>query len=408
MSRINLNNYEAFLLDHLEGKLNVEDLAELKAFSLVHPELNIDLEQDALPYLNKETEKIDFNSDLLKKEEVEDEELISYLEGTLSLEKKVLFELKLEKDKVLQKLLHSYQRTKLKADTELVYEDKELLFAASDAALSADPLLNYFEGQLSTESRIAFEKELKSDRSLSVQLQMLTKTKLKADTTLVYLNKEELKKEAVVLAFFSTRRVVSMAAAILLIFGLIVLFTNLNRDTEKKTELLANKNVSFVKENAVNDATVSTNKVEEVLINANTKGISIVEQNNAFNTKKEKQLLPDSINKKEELEKLIVENKKEETSFPEALKKDTTSLAVEIKQEKEQITEPIYTKNVLLAYEKDDEEAISLQEEKPGFWKRAARFANQANKLGMKAVNGEENKGDGFLLSFNSLSIEKK
>lgn len=61
-----------------------------------------------------------------------------------------------------------------------------------------------------------------------------------------------------------------MAAAILLIFGLIVLFTNLNRDTEKKTELLANKNVSFVKENAVNDATVSTNKVEEVLINANT------------------------------------------------------------------------------------------------------------------------------------------
>lgn len=204
MSRINLNNYEAFLLDHLEGKLNVEDLAELKAFSLVHPELNIDLEQDALPYLNKETEKIDFNSDLLKKEEVEDEELISYLEGTLSLEKKVLFELKLEKDKVLQKLLHSYQRTKLKADTELVYEDKELLFAASDAALSADPLLNYFEGQLSTESRIAFEKELKSDRSLSVQLQMLTKTKLKADTTLVYLNKEELKKEAVVLAFFST------------------------------------------------------------------------------------------------------------------------------------------------------------------------------------------------------------
>lgn len=115
-----------------------------------------------------------------------------------------------------------------------------------------------------------------------------------------------------------------------------------------------------------------------------------MEQNNAFNTKKEKQLLPDSINKKEELEKLIVENKKEETSFPEALKKDTTSLAVEIKQEKEQITEPIYTKNVLLAYEKDDEEAISLQEEKPGFWKRAARFANQANKLGMKAVNGEE------------------
>ena len=152
MSRINLDNYEAFLLDHMEGKLNVQDLAELKAFSLLHPELNIDLEQDSLPYLSKETENIDFDSDLLKKEELEDEELISYLEGTLSLDKKVLFELKLEKDKELQKLLHSYQRTKLKADTELVYEDKELLFAASDAALVADPLLNYFEGQLMGEN----------------------------------------------------------------------------------------------------------------------------------------------------------------------------------------------------------------------------------------------------------------
>ena len=49
MSRINLDNYEAFLLDHMEGKLNVQDLAELKAFSLLHPELNIDLEQDSLP-----------------------------------------------------------------------------------------------------------------------------------------------------------------------------------------------------------------------------------------------------------------------------------------------------------------------------------------------------------------------
>jgi len=408
MSRINLDNYEAFLLDHMEGKLNVQDLAELKAFSLLHPELNIDLEQDSLPYLSKETENIDFNSDLLKKEELEDEELISYLEGTLSLDKKVIFELKLEKDKELQKLLQSYQRTKLKADPYLVYEDKEFLYAASDVALSADPLLNYLEEQLSTESRIAFEKELKNDRSLSVQLQTLTKTKLTADTSLIYPNKQELKKEAVVLAFFSTRRVVSMAAAILLIFGLIVLFTNLNQGKENKTELLANKNVPSVKENTVNNATLSTNKVEEVLMNTNLKKVPFIEKKYIFSTKKEKQLLPDSIIKKEEVENQIVENKKEETSLPEALKKDTTSLAIEMKQEKRQIAEPVYTKNVLLAYEKDDEEAISLQEEKPGFWKRAARFANQANKLGMKAVNGEENKGDGFLLSFNSLSIEKK
>jgi hypothetical protein len=146
------------------------------------------------------------------------------LEGTLSLDKKVLFELKLEKDKELQKLLHSYQRTKLKADTELVYEDKELLFAASDAALVADPLLNYFEGQLMGENKLAFEKDLKDSKSLADSYNVLSKTKVLADLSLVYPNKEALKKEAVVIVFFSTRRLVSMAAAILLIFGLIVLF----------------------------------------------------------------------------------------------------------------------------------------------------------------------------------------
>ncbi|HRH10943.1 MAG TPA: hypothetical protein PLU73_05490 [Bacteroidia bacterium] len=408
MSRINLDNYEAFLLDHMEGKLNVQDLAELKAFSLLHPELNIDLEQDSLPYLSKETENIDFDSDLLKKEEMQDEELISYLEGTLSLDKKVLFELKLEKDKELQKLLHSYQRTKLKADTELVYEDKELLFAASDAALVADPLLNYFEGQLMGENKLAFEKDLKDSKSLTDSYNVLSKTKVLADLSLVYPNKEALKKEAVVIVFFSTRRLVSMAAAILLIFGLIVLFNLLNSDPKQNKEVLAKKSTSEVKENVVSSSAI-TNIPKEEHSTEKINGSNPIPEKQFASVKKENStLVSDTISSNAVENKLLAESKKEEVLVPREVKKDSIALAFVKKEESKFNNAPDYKKNVLLAYENEEEEINVEQKDKPGFWKRAARFANQANKLGMKAVNGEENKGDGFLLSFNSLSIEKK
>ena len=44
MSGINQHNYEAYLLDSMEGRLSVEQQLELDTFMALHPELAIDLE----------------------------------------------------------------------------------------------------------------------------------------------------------------------------------------------------------------------------------------------------------------------------------------------------------------------------------------------------------------------------
>lgn len=55
MSTINKNNYEAFLLDYFEGSLSSELCAELQQFVLDHPELEVDLNDFDLPVLEAES-----------------------------------------------------------------------------------------------------------------------------------------------------------------------------------------------------------------------------------------------------------------------------------------------------------------------------------------------------------------
>lgn len=79
MSKINLNNYEAFLLDYLEGNLSAEDTADLLLFASHHPELEIDLD-DELPIL-EDSHLVE----LPKEEKVKLQELVE-LETLLVLE----------------------------------------------------------------------------------------------------------------------------------------------------------------------------------------------------------------------------------------------------------------------------------------------------------------------------------
>ena len=125
MKYIDLHNYEAFLLDYSEGNLNAEDCALLKDFVLAHPELEIDLEDFNLPYINLETHIADFKNDLKKNE------------------------------------------------TEIPDEE----------------LINYVEGNLSKEQKLAFETKLKLDKELASDLESYKKTLLVADIAQVYDNK---------------------------------------------------------------------------------------------------------------------------------------------------------------------------------------------------------------------------
>lgn len=79
MSKINLNNYEAFLLDYLEGNLSAEDTADLLLFVSHHPELEIDLD-DELPILEDSQLVVLPTEDKVKLQELTELETLLVLE----------------------------------------------------------------------------------------------------------------------------------------------------------------------------------------------------------------------------------------------------------------------------------------------------------------------------------------
>jgi hypothetical protein len=422
MSRINLNNYEAFVLDHLEGRLNAEESAALKAFLVLHPELNVDLENNELPYLENEHTTLSGKEDLKKEPAFvpsagkQDEQIISYIEGLLNEEQRKAFEKKVENDEEYRSLFNIYAGTKLLAESSVVFEGKDSLLRSEQAWINNDAAFNYLENELSAAEKIAFEKELLSDQTLSKEFSLYTKTKLAADLAITYPRKEELKKEAAVIALFSTRTILSIAAAILLIIGLIVIFNVYNSGPELKKEF------------AKKDLLVPNNNVKENKIENNSVvGPNIIENKEEPKTYASKNPFKEKVSKKDTA-KLIRDKLdvigKEIVNVPEEEKNknvvdpgsliDTLGLAKIKNENKNEIkNEALIVKEIpkpviLLAYENDDEAEVSEEPKKPGLWQRLAKAAGQANKLGMKAVNGNEGEGQGYLLSLSSLSIQKK
>jgi hypothetical protein len=126
--KINIDNYEAFVLDHMEGNLSAELTAELKAFLMIHPELDVDLEDTQLVSLEIDTLLFNEKESLKKiNAPLNDEQFVAYIENELSGEEKIKFEKAVAADKFLQKELAVYKHTILKADSSIVFTDKASL-----------------------------------------------------------------------------------------------------------------------------------------------------------------------------------------------------------------------------------------------------------------------------------------
>ncbi|MGZ3931702.1 MAG: hypothetical protein ACXVP0_10115 [Bacteroidia bacterium] len=125
--KINKDNYEAFVLDYMEGTLSGEDAALLEAFVALHPELDIDLNAELV---SLEPEEIRFNEKGgLKKNTpfISDEQFVGYLENVISAEERTLIEQAALADAGLKKELELYKKTILTADASVVFPDKALL-----------------------------------------------------------------------------------------------------------------------------------------------------------------------------------------------------------------------------------------------------------------------------------------
>jgi hypothetical protein len=412
MGKIDLNNYEAFLLDYMEGNLGEAEIRELRNFALLHPELNIDLDQEELPSIFMEDNKADFKNNLFKTEnDLPAYQLIAYIEGQLSEEGKRRLEKELAADPDLARELEMYKKTILRKE-DFVFEEKSSLEKTEDEFLPGSRAIQYVEGLLNAEEKSVFENNLNSNKSLQQEIALLEKTVLAPDLSIVYSDKSELKKKARIIALFSYRSVAAMAAAILLLIGLIVLI-NSNNSRERtetglaeKTNLKNNASIPSVKDSTVpavkeNTAPAAVNVQKEEMKNSSL----LANKNNGEHKKRVVKDTAHVFDDEGQLVKKEEEKPLPEIIFPEKIFGDSALAVVK----KENIEETASAGKILTMIPvEEDDEAYNASPEKKGFWKRAVGIARQVNVLGMKAVNGEEKAKGDYVLSFAGFSVEKK
>lgn len=410
MSKINSHNYEAFLVDYFDGNLSDVIITELKAFVIANPQLNIDLDEMDLPSFSEEGIEAGFKNDLKKTDTfLEDEELINYLENNLTEADKKIFEVKLVNDIALNNELKGYKKTILINEPALVFNEKAGLVKTDDDLILNNRALAYAEGQLEASGKLQFEAELKTNSTLQKEVSLFSKTKLEATTSIQFPDKGSLKKETKVIALFSFRKLASMAAAILLLIGLAFvfnyynskpiisdqlansIFNNANKviDTIDSLNLAATKSKALIANNVTNAAeSKSPSK-------GNRKDLYIAKTNTVVLN--EKEVLPLANNLIENESKAVFANNN--TS-----KVDTTTTLLSNLNS----TTPKFSKqNYLIVEVAEEEEAVASTTVKKSFWKRAVDIAKQANKLGIKSLDGEETPDKNYILSFNSFSVEK-
>ncbi len=129
--KIDKSNYELFFMDYLDGKLSVEETAQVLEFLQENPELKEELEVVSEVHLTDESVVFPNKIDLFKKEEDElsifDMRLAAYLEGDISGEEKRKLEDEIESDKNKKLSFELMQKTQLIPDSSIVFQEKEAL-----------------------------------------------------------------------------------------------------------------------------------------------------------------------------------------------------------------------------------------------------------------------------------------
>jgi uncharacterized protein YbcI len=306
---ITIANRTDYFIASVENTLSAEEQKLVALFIQQHPKFLPEFQlfqktkitvDDSIVFENKE--RLKKASVLLPKKEVTsfpslgkvDELLIASLEGVLSEEEQLLLTQQLTVDAEMQHQLNLFKQTKLVAESAIVFENKERLKRKEIVLLSTEEVDNLLiasvEGILSSEEQAALSQQLAVDANMQQQLNSYQQTKLIADATIVYENKDELKREKKkVIPFFYY---VAAAASVVLLFGLFSLF-NGNKTNEqegiaaqtedaKKTPV-ENKidSTDQLKNNAPLNTTTIVNKTETAAVVKNKKNPSNrVEKNN--------------------------------------------------------------------------------------------------------------------------------
>jgi len=173
-------NIEAYLLDFQEGNLSQFEIKELMDFVALHPEFNKDLELESVP--------IDVS--------------IQFPD---------------------------------KASLKKGFSVKPQVFRSLNANETELFIVAKIENELNEKEELHFNRALQADKNFEEQFKAFTKTIIPIDNSLIFENKEQLKRTASLAPIFNFRRVISYAAAAsIVLFAGYLFFKSSPRETEDK------------------------------------------------------------------------------------------------------------------------------------------------------------------------------
>lgn len=219
---INRSNYEIFMIDYLDGKLNADQVAEILLFLEAHPDIAEEFE--GIDEVRLDSETAAFNAKKsLKKEELPikadelDLLLAKKLEGDLTNEETVLLDELLLGYPQVGKSWKLFQLTRLPA-SDHVFESKDDLLFPETLDLNNDDhlLIASLEGDLTSDQQASLSLRLKKEQDLAQQQKLIAATALVADESIVFPLKSKLKRTPVIALFARVGSAVAAAAAIAL------------------------------------------------------------------------------------------------------------------------------------------------------------------------------------------------
>lgn len=227
MNKVNIHNYEAYILDYLEGNINAEDTADLLLFIEQNPELEIELDENNMPYFNDdETVSFSGKHELYKSNaELQFEELcLAYFEGDISEEgENQLIELRESKPE-FDKQFKAFSKVYLSDEDLIEFPFKDGLKKVFLVESSFESLaVKQVEGTLTDKEAQVLTEKVAQDQQLAYDLCLFEKTKLPCEK-IEFEGKRELYKKEI--GFFMPNLFTYVAAALILIFTLGFLLTN--------------------------------------------------------------------------------------------------------------------------------------------------------------------------------------
>lgn len=347
MSQINIHNYEAHLLDFSEGNLTDELQMELELFLIQHPELDINLSELSLVSIAEET------------------------------------------------VLFSNKSNLKKSESDLISEEQ---------------FIAYIERQLPAHEKIGLEKSCAVNPSLANELALYQKTIAVADTTIVYQNKNELKRKPKVIWFDFSLTQYAAAACVLFLIGLFILWPT--AETVNNSSLATNSNNN-------QQRTIIKNESPTVASNTQYSNTVNVKETNTP-SQKLNYTVAKSKNINTSLTNHIVSNNQNTIT-----KKDSTTKTIELQNPTNAAqneillatnTAPTTKKQnntvVQVITENDDEPTVSNNDKKKkGIWAAASRALKNLNNVGVKSVNGDNNaekETSTYALTLGGVSITHK